>query len=160
MNDNEQLIHTFYNAFQQKDWKTMQACYHENIIFNDAVFKNLQGKQAGAMWHMLLQNGKDLQLNFDGVVANEKTGKAKWIATYTFSKTGNKVINDIQAVFEFKDGKIFRHTDSFDFHKWAKQAFGFSGLIMGGFVFFQNTVSKKAMEGLNAFIQKNATLYN
>ncbi len=159
MNANEQLIHTFYKAFQEKDWKTMQSCYHEDITFNDAVFKNLQGKNAGAMWHMLLSSGSDLQLIFDGIQADENTGKAHWVATYTLSKTGNKVINDIQANFTFKDGKIINHTDDFNFNKWAQQAFGLIGTLLGHFGFFHKSISDKAMKSLQIFIHKNASLY-
>ncbi len=159
MNANEQLIQTFYKAFQEKDWKTMQSCYHEDIIFNDAVFKNLQGKNAGAMWHMLLSSGSDLQLIFDSIEADENTGKAHWVATYTFSKTGNKVINDIQANFTFKDGKIINHTDDFNFNKWAQQAFGLIGTLLGHFGFFHKSISDKAMKSLQIFILKNASLY-
>jgi len=159
MNNNEQLLHTFYTAFQNKDWNTMQSYYHEKIVFNDAVFKNLEGKKVGAMWHMLLQNGKDLELIFDGIEANDQAGKAHWVVTYTFFKTGNKVINDISASFQFKDGKIIKHNDTFDFQKWAKQAFGVVGILFGRFPFFHKKISETALKSLNTFIQKNKEIY-
>lgn len=154
MNANEQLINKFYTAFQQKDWKTMQACYHPEIEFNDAVFKNLKGKKAGAMWHMLLAGAKDLALTFDGISADENNGKAHWVATYTFSQTGKKVVNDIHAAFEFKDGLIIKHTDSFDFKNWSKQAFGFVGSLLGGTTFFNNFLSAKVSKTLQTFMKK------
>ena len=42
------------------------------------------------------------------------------------------VNNDISATLEFKDGKIFRHRDSFDFWRWSRQSSvwpGGSGLV-------------------------------
>ena len=160
MNPNEELIQKFYSSFQKKDWKGMQECYHPELIFNDSVFKNLKKKKASAMWHMLLEGGKDLELTFDGIQADDNSGKAHWIATYTFSKTGNKVINDIHASFEIKDGKIFRHTDKFDFHNWSKQALGLPGLLFGKFKFLQNKVTETATKTLNKFIQQHPEKYS
>src|SRR5688572_22143160 len=110
MNTNEQLINRFYTSFKNKDYRGMQSCYADYIVFSDNAFPNLEGKQAGAMWHMLIAGGKDLALTFDSVTANDKTGTANWTATYTFSLTGNKVVNHIHAEFEFENGKIIRHT--------------------------------------------------
>jgi hypothetical protein len=74
---------------------------------------------------------------------------------YIFSATGRRVINRIHAEFEFKDGKIYRHTDSFDLHKWAAQAMGFKGKLLGGTSFFRKKVQKTAREGLNRYISRN-----
>lgn len=154
MNANERLIETFYKAFQSKDWATMKACYAENVVFNDAVFTNLDYRQAGKMWEMLLKGGKDLELKFSDIEATESRGKATWVATYTFS-TGNKVENHIQATFEIKDGKIVRHTDDFGFYKWAKQAFGIMGMLIGWTGFFKKKVKTTALAKLENYSRKN-----
>ena len=104
MNANEQCITTFYTAFQNKDYKTMQQCYTDNAVFTDEVFIDLDAKKVRAMWEMLIKGGKDLKVEFDSVKANEKEGSANWVATYTFSKTGKKVINRIHANFIFENG--------------------------------------------------------
>ena len=88
MNGNQQLITKFYTAFQNKDYKTMQDCYAENATFSDPVFENLNVAEVKAMWEMLITRGKDLQLEFSNVEANETMGSAEWIATYTFSASG------------------------------------------------------------------------
>ena len=80
MNDNEKLIHHFYNSFKDKDYKAMQDCYADNATFSDEAFKNLNSAQVKAMWEMLIKRGKDLELRFQNVTANEKTGSAEWIA--------------------------------------------------------------------------------
>jgi ketosteroid isomerase-like protein len=110
----EELITKFYTAFQNKDWKTMQSCYHDEVVFSDPVFQNLKGNEAKAMWHMLVSAGKDLKLDFSNAKANDKSGSCHWEAFYSFSRTGRKVHNIIDATFEFKDGKIIRHSDVFD----------------------------------------------
>ena len=96
MTSNKDLITNFYTAFQNKDYKTMQECYSDNAIFSDAVFENLDAVEVKAMWQMLITRGKDLRLEFKNVEANDKTGSAEWIADYTFSATGNKLINKIK----------------------------------------------------------------
>jgi ketosteroid isomerase-like protein len=153
MHPNERLIHRFYSAFAQRDWKTMQACYHDDVLFNDAAFTNLKGKQAKAMWHMLAENAKDFSLEYNQVKANETTGTCHWEARYKFSKTGRSVHNKIDATFHFKDGLIYRHTDTFDFWRWSSMALGTSGLLLGWSGFLQNKVRSSAMIGLGKFIE-------
>ena len=154
MNTQEQLITKFYSAFQQRDWRTMQTCYHEEVIFNDPAFTNLQGKQAKAMWHMLAENAKDFSLVFSQVKATDSEGSCHWEATYSFSRTGRKVVNKIDASFQFKDWLIHRHTDRFDFWKWTRMALGTSGILLGWTPFLQNKVKATAMSGLAKFIEQ------
>lgn len=126
---NSQLINTFYTAFTRKDYNTMVTCYHEDVVFEDPVFGKLYGRQAAAMWEMLLKRGTDLKVTFSNVQANAHQGSADWVATYTFSRTGKKVVNTVHAVFEFKDNKIIKHTDHFNLNKWFVQAFGWKGYL-------------------------------
>jgi ketosteroid isomerase-like protein len=155
MNVNEQLIHRFYTCFQHKDYKGMQECYAGNATFSDAVFKNLNAAQVKAMWEMLLRTGKDLSLEFDNVKAGDTQGSAHWVATYTFSKTGNKVINSINASFQYENGKIVSHTDSFNFYTWARQALGFTGLLLGWTSFLKNKVQATAKRSLDEFMKNH-----
>ena len=133
----------------------MQECYADDIAFTDNAFPGLKGKQAKAMWHMLTNASKDMTLTFSNVRADDTTGSADWVATYTFSLTGNKVINRIHAEFEFANGKIVKHTDTFDFWKWASQAFGLKGRLLGWAPFFKRKIQSVTRERLQAFINKN-----
>ncbi|MGL4597321.1 MAG: nuclear transport factor 2 family protein, partial [Bacteroidia bacterium] len=130
MHPNAQLLTDFYTAFQRKDFAFMQQCYSDQATFNDPVFKNLNAAEVRAMWEMLISRGKDLVLEFKDIKADDKIGEAKWIATYSFSKTGRKVVNHIQAQFVFENGKIVQHKDDFNFYAWSKQALGISGLLL------------------------------
>jgi ketosteroid isomerase-like protein len=148
------IIDAFYTAFAQKDWQTMQSYYHDDTTFSDEVFKNLNSKQVKAMWRMLCEGGKDLQLRYENVEASETQGKCRWIADYTFSQTGNKVNNIIDASFTFKDGKILAHHDVFDFYRWSRQALGFKGWLLGWTPFVKQKIQKVAMQRLQKFIEK------
>ncbi|MBS1636858.1 MAG: nuclear transport factor 2 family protein [Bacteroidetes bacterium] len=157
MTPNEQLIHTLYTAFQQKDHKTMGACYHNAATFHDAVFDLKTGKEIRSMWEMLCRQSRDFSLHYNAVKATEQNGSAHWEAQYTFSKTGRTVLNKIDAAFEFKDGLIIKHTDTFNFYNWSKQALGFNGLLLGWTPFLHNKVKRTAEAGLRAFIKKQNT---
>jgi hypothetical protein len=106
------------------------------------------------MWAMLCARATDLTVEVSGIEADDTRGKARWIATYTFSKTGRKVRNVIDAEYEFKDGKITRHTDRFDLWRWAGMALGAKGTLLGWTPLVQNAIRKEAMRGLKALMAR------
>ena len=150
--DHSTLITQFYTAFQRKDFDTMATLYHPEATFKDAAFDLKSGKEAGAMWKMLLTAGKDLRIEFKDVKVEGEKGYAHWEAWYTFSKTGRKVHNVIDAQFEFKDGLIYRHQDHFDFWRWSRQSLGPTGWLLGWSSFLKNKVGSTAMKGLHRFM--------
>ena len=154
MNDKE-LIEKFYSAFQNKDSETMGSCYHPDVVFTDPAFGTLKGDRAKAMWKMLCISGKDLKVEFSDVSAEENNGSAHWEADYTFSRTGKKVHNIIDATFVFKDGLIITHTDDFNLKKWAGQALGFKGKILGGTAFFKKKLQAQTTSMLDRFIKES-----
>lgn len=155
MNANETLINQFYTAFKNKDVKTMQDCYADTAVFNDAVFQNLDAAAVRSMWEMLIRSGKDMRVEFTGVSADGANGKAEWTAWYTFSATGNKVENRISASFIFENGKIISHTDAFNFYRWARQALGLPGLLLGWTPFLKNKIRKRAANNLRLYMSAN-----
>ena len=154
MHPNAALIDSFYKAFAVGDADAMVACYHPEVHFSDPVFTDLRGERAGAMWKMLTGRAKDLRIVHSDVSADDREGRAHWEADYTFGATGLPVHNVIDARFTFRDGRIVRHVDTFDFPKWAGQALGWKGRLLGGFGFLHKGVQKKALEGLDAFMAK------
>jgi ketosteroid isomerase-like protein len=155
---NTELINQFYTSFANKDIEGMLACYHPQIEFEDPAFGKLQGKRAGDMWRMLLSNDKaGLKITFSDIKADEKSGSANWTADYTFGQSGRRVHNVISARFEFKDKLIYRHQDYFDLHRWAKQALGMSGFVLGWTSFFKQKLQKNANRNLDYFIQKETS---
>jgi len=152
MTPNQQLITSFYKAFQNKDYKAMQNCYAEEAIFNDEVFQSLNAAEVRAMWEMFCIKGQDLQIEFSNVKADENSGSAKWTARYTFSKTNRKVVNHIKADFVIDRGKILNHNDHFDFHKWASQALGATGVLLGWTPIVKNKVRREGKKNLIAYM--------
>ena len=153
---NEKLVRDFYAAFANHDAIGMAACYHPEIVFSDNVFTLLRGKEATAMWAMLCSRGKDLEIILGDVNGDAEGARARWEAKYTFSQTGRFVHNHIDAVFAFRDGKIIRHVDHFNFWKWSSQALGGVGILLGWFPAIKAAVRKKAAKALRDYMEKNA----
>lgn len=153
MQANAQLIERFYAAFGRRDWAGMAACYHPEVHFSDEVF-DLHGADAGLMWRMLCTNGRDLVIEASGIAADERAGQAHWDARYTFGASGRKVLNRIDARFEFRDGLILRHVDRFPFWTWARQALGTPGLLLSWPGFLRGKVRARAASSLADFKRK------
>lgn len=152
MHPNKELIENFYTSFQKLDAEAMVRCYHPDIRFSDPVFPILSGPEVSGMWRMLCSQAKNFELTFASVQADERKGKAHWEARYDFSATGRRVHNKIDAEFEFRDGKIIKHTDTFDFWKWSRMALGLVGLILGWTPLLRKKVQKQARERLAKFM--------
>jgi len=149
-----ELIERFYACFRERDAEGMRACYHPEIVFSDPVFGELRGAHAGEMWAMLCSRAKDLEIACSGVTADAGEGRAHWEATYTFTHTGRRVHNVIEARFGFRDGLIVRHDDSFDLYRWARMAFGPIGTLLGWTPFFQGKIRANAKRGFESWLAK------
>ncbi|MEP7142931.1 MAG: nuclear transport factor 2 family protein [Ferruginibacter sp.] len=158
MKTNKELINNFYAAFQKLDYSGMARCYRDDIVFFDPVFELLKGDDVKYMWEMLCKNAKDFSLTYGNImVLDEEYCTCDWVATYTFSKTGRKVVNKIRANMRFADGKIIEHSDAFSLHKWSTQALGLPGVLFGWNSFFQRKIKNQARRNLMKFIKaKNA----
>ena len=153
MEGNQQLLRDFYEAFARKDHATMATCYRNDATFGDPVFVALDAEETRAMWRMFCLGGQDLSVTFSDVKADEKTGSARWEARYTFAPTGRSVHNVINASFEFADGRIAKHRDSFGFYKWTRMALGPVGLLAGWTPMVRNKVRKQAAQQLQRFVE-------
>ena len=153
--NNQDIISRFYTAFQKLDYKTMNECYSEDIVFSDPVFLVLYGDEARSMWEMLCKNATDFVLTFSDIeLIDEEYATCRWVATYTFSKTGNKVTNRIKAFMKLKDGKIIEHSDAFRLSTWIGQALSWKGVLFGWAGFMKRAVQKNARKSLEKFISK------
>jgi ketosteroid isomerase-like protein len=154
----ENVIEKFYKAFSNLDAETMVSCYHDQVVFEDPAFGILNGERAKNMWRMLCesQKNKDFRVDYSNIEVTENSGSAFWEAFYTFSKTGRKVHNRIHAKFEFKDGKIIKHTDTFNLHSWSKQALGLKGFVLGKTMYFKNKLNAQTNRLLDNYEKNKA----
>lgn len=151
--DNKAIIERFYSAFQQLDYKTMNNCYSEDIIFSDPVFQILKGDEVRSMWEMLCTRARDLSLEYSNIqLLDEEYATCNWVATYTFSRTGRRVVNKVKAYMRIKDGKIIEHSDAFRLSTWIGQALGMKGVLLGWTGVMKRKVQRNAIKGLRDFM--------
>jgi ketosteroid isomerase-like protein len=154
------LIEQFYAAFAACDGERMAACYAPVASFSDPVFGALDAREAGGMWRMLTGQAAGLRIELLDSQADGDRGSAHWRAHYTFSQTGRPVVNDVHASFRFGDGGddgdggrlITEHVDDFDFYRWARQALGTRGLLLGWTPFVRSAVRGRAKTSLEQFL--------
>jgi hypothetical protein len=156
MHKNQELVQRFFHCFAGGDYRGMQACLHENIEFSDIGFE-LRGKEVGAMWHMICAKGT--QIMFRNITADDSRGAAHWECHYDFQKDeGDKphpVHNIIEAQFRFEDGLIRQHQDSCDFERWARQALGLVGVVLGETEYLHKQVRAAARGKIDRFIAEH-----
>jgi hypothetical protein len=130
MHTNAHLIEALYAAIRDGKPDATAGCYAADARFRDIAF-NLNGRESILqMWRMVCSRG--VKVTFDSVAADEQQGRGHWVASYTFSDTGRRVVNDIQSRFVFREGLIIDHRDDCNALAWAKQAYGFpKGLFVG-----------------------------
>lgn len=152
---NSALIEKFYGSFQNLDHAGMNSCYSDEIVFSDPVFGFLRGEEVKYMWEMLCTNARDFSLTFSNIeLLDDEYATCNWTASYTFSKTGRKVVNHIKAYMKLKDGIIIEHSDGFKVSKWAAQALGWKGALFGWTGFMKRKIQKNARRNLIKFIEK------
>ncbi len=152
MHANAELLTRLYSAFKKLDYVTMRACYQPDATFSDAVFTDLRGPQVTGMWEMLCKAAKDFDLTFRDVSADDTHGSAHWEPTYTFSRTGRRVHNVIDAKFTFRDGLIQTHRDDFSLRLWMGMALGTKGKFLGWIPQARDKVRATARAGLDKFL--------
>jgi ketosteroid isomerase-like protein len=147
---NDELIVSLYAAMDRHDGEAMARLYAPDGRFRDPAFGELSGAEAGDMWRMLTGRAEDLRVELVEHTVNDESGDARWIARYTFTRTGRPVVNDVRARFRFRDGLIVEHVDSFSFWRWARQALGPTGYLLG-LPALSSVVRRRARQDLAEF---------
>jgi len=139
--NNEILIRDFFTAMAEKDFKKMNQCYSPEVIYYNPICDLLKEESVFARWEVECKSRKDLQLSFDPVVAlDEDYFTCKFEMKYTFMPTGKYIRQVSTAHMKIFDGKIIEHSDAFSVHRWAMQAYGFTGWIFGWNRFYQQSI--------------------
>ena len=154
----EATIQALYSALDRHDGEAAAACYTDDAVFEDPAFGRLEGGAVKNMWRMLAERSADLavRLGDHGVAADGRTGWAHWSATYTFTDTGRKVQNEIDARYTFRDGLIAEQVDTFPLRRWGAQALGAKGSVLGLTPLLSRGVQKQARSNLDAYSRTGA----
>lgn len=103
------------------------------------------------MWRMLTSRSGDLRVELVDRSAQGQGVRHTWIARYTFAPTGRPVVNDVRSTFRFADGLIVEQRDAFDFSRWARQALGLPGLLLGWTPLLRASARRRARASLDAW---------
>ncbi len=155
MHPNEQLLHDFYAAFERLDASAMGAAYTPDAHFSDPIFPDLNGPEVPAMWAMLTRRSTGIRLEVSGVEADDRSGRADWVAHYRFGPAQRPVVNRVNSAFVFSGDRIERQQDTFDFHAWAAMALGTRGRLLGWTPLVRNAAQGQAARGLAEFMARS-----
>lgn len=150
------IANQFYGAFVQKDIATLDKLYHPDLQFSDPAFGSLTKAETIAMWSMLFGASDDLKVTFSFLEAKNDHARVAWVAKYSFGRNKRQVINRITADLIIEDQQIISHQDRFDLHKWARQALGLTGLILGWSGFFKTKLQRQTKQRLRKFMATSA----
>lgn len=146
----------FYDAFMVRDHYTMGLLYAENATFSDPVFPLLNARGARMMWKMLLSQADDLAIEANILEDGPTRARVEWSAYYSFGATGRRVINRIQTDMAISNGRIVRQVDQFSLWRWASQALGLKGLLLGWSPMVRKRIQAQAARSLNEFARRTA----
>jgi SnoaL-like domain len=157
MSSGREVLARLYDAFGRADGPAMAACYGPGARFSDPVYPELRGAEVGAMWRMLTGRAQDLRIEVRELEADDRAGRATWLATYRFGPARRPVANQVTSTFDLADGLIAAQRDDFDFHAWAAQALGARGRLLGWTPMVRDAVRAQAAKGLQDFLAAEST---
>ena len=154
----EATIQALYAALDRHDGEAAAACYTDDAVFEDPAFGRLTRGAVKDMWRMLAERSDDLAVTLGdhGVAEDGRTGWAHWSATYTFTDTGRKVLNEIDTRYSFRDGLIAEQVDAFPLRRWGAQALGAKGAVLGLTPLLSRGVQKQVRSNLDRYSRAGA----
>ena len=131
MADNASVIRELYEALDRHDGEAMARLYAPDGRFKDPAFGELSGAEAGDMWRMLTGRAEDLKRRARRALGRGRHGHRPLDRHATRSARAGRWSTTSTPRFRFRDGLIVEHEDSFSFWRWARQALGPAGLMLG-----------------------------
>jgi uncharacterized protein len=143
----------FYEAFMVRDHYTMGLLYANHATFRDPVFPRLTAQGTRLMWQMLLSEAEDLAIDVNIIEDTPDRARVDWVARYTFTPTKRPVVNRVHTEMAIAAGKIVQQVDDFSFWRWAGQALGWRGWLLGYTPLVRDKVQRQAAKSLTEFAQ-------
>ena len=140
------VLERLFSAFASRDAEAMAACYADDALFEDPVFR-LRGDDVRKMWRGLLGRARDFSVTWEVLEAADGNGRVRWTARYLYAG-GRPVVNEVISTLDVSGGLVTRQVDSWDFPRWAAQALGPAGKLLGGTGWFLRSARRKAAGSL------------
>lgn len=155
------LVRRMFESLNRLDAGAVRGCYHPNATFHDPVLSLIGQDQIAALWAMIcasarssgtLPSGQPAGVRWGITLrtlsADETHGHADWDAYDRYAGAGRQTQTRIRSRFDFQDGLILRQCDDFQFWRWAHQALGWRGTLLGWTPMVRNSVRTQALSAL------------
>lgn len=149
MHPHEALVRRFFERLAARDAPGAAACYHADIFYSDPLFPRLRGAAAGELWRMRLEALESLEIRLEEAQGDADGAHAVWSLLY--AQGPRTVAVRVRSMFGFRDGRISRHDDHFSFWRWAAQAYGARGAMLGWFGPFRWAVRRRLGRAFERF---------
>jgi hypothetical protein len=127
---NVKLIEALFTVLHDAKPSSVAVCYAVDASFKDIAFW-LDGRDSIRQIWRFVRN-REVKVSFDLISADDRGGNGHWIASYTFTETVRKIVNDIMSTFIFRDDLILNHLDRC--RAMAVQAYPFPKNIAAGLI--------------------------
>lgn len=126
----EQLIDSFFTAFQQSDTKALLAICHEFFTIEDPLIEHMTGNQAHRYCAWLVT--KFTQSQFDYLLKSIDVfhAQVEWSATFQTYSRRKKITLHGRTKFSFVDNKISRLENEFSRRDIYRQLYGTKGYFL------------------------------
>lgn len=145
-------VRDFYQALARADAEGIRQVYTDDVVYSDPVFGELRGSRVMLMWEMFCARDDKIQVEFgDITVQPGDLVTARWVARYAFGDKNRPIENPIHSTFRFRDGLICEHRDTFHVRKWAAQALGPVGRVLGNTPPVRKALHRKSTALLDSY---------
>lgn len=142
-----EIVKEFYEALNKRDYKIVNGLYHSEAKYRDEIF-DFNGIEIHALWYNATLPEMDISVKLESIREEGDKVITEWEMRYTLDIIKRRINLKEKGVFEFKDEKIYRHTDTYDFWAWCTQAFGAIGRVMGWSNWLRNRVRNQARKSV------------
>lgn len=142
----------FFDAFAVGDWHAMGRLYAPQARFSDPLFPQLDAEQVRALWQMLLTQAQGFRLSYRIDAESDHAARVLWVAHYLYGR--RPVVNRVVSEMQLGAGCILVQNDHFNLWRWARQALGLTGWLLGGTPLLRRRLRREAAVRLQAFIAR------
>ena len=137
-----------FQALMAQDMDKLRLSYHDAISFSSPVFPDLRREMVMSGWQYMLEDIKDLRLEYEVLYADERKVQVAWRCQY--QKASRSVRFKGISTMSLWDDQIVRQVDEWNFSQWARRHFGLKGILLSWSRAFQRHCQQLALDALHS----------
>lgn len=148
MQENSELIDSFFKAFSERDFNTMKSLSKSSIVYYDPLYGYLNDGDVFMMWDDRYgKNGFTLMYH-DVKDEGDDYYTVKVEVVYSRKKT---ITQQMKAYIKIENGLIAEYSHGFSVHQLCKQEYGLMGNLLGWNRLVQQRIKNDARRELLAY---------